>query len=822
MRVPLSWLRSCVELPQQEDARRVGERFVRIGLKVEGLDVLGADLTGPVVVGRVLAYEELTGFKKSIRWCQVDVGEPEPRGVVCGAANFAVGDRVVVALPGAVLPGGFAIGARKTYGHVSDGMICSARELGVGEDSAGILVLPPDVPVGTDAVAALRLRDEVLDLEVTPDRGYCLSMRGVAREAALAYDVAYADPAVRPLPEADASSYPVRVDDPATEVFVAMTVTGVDPAAPSPLHVQQRLRLAGMRPISLVVDVTNYVMLELGQPLAAYDRQRLQGPIVARRAHPAETLETLDGAKRELDPEDLVIADDSGPIGIAGVMGGASTEIGPTSRDVVIESARFDPVTFSRTARRHRLHSEAARRFARGVDPALQRIAAQRAVDLLVEHGGGRAEAGVTVVGHPPAPAVIRMPVDLPARVAGYPYTEAEVAHWLDAVGCRVRTAGEELEVEAPSWRPDLTDPYDLVEEVARLHGYDAIPAELPRAPAGRGLTRAQRARRQVGRALAAAGYVEAPSYPFVGTRTWDALGLDADDPRRRTARLANPLSDGEPELRTTLLPGLLATLRRNLSRGAGDLALFETGVVFRPRDAARPAPHLPVDRRPTDDELAALDAALPQQPRHVGAVLVGHRELPGWWGPGRRAGWVDAVDAAREVGRILGLELEMRTAEQAPWHPGRCAAVLLDGRPVGHAGELHPRVLAALDLPPRTAATELDLDALVAAVPDLVPAPHISTFPVATQDVALIVDAGVPAADVQAALVDGAGPLLESIRLFDLYRGPQVGEGRKSLAYALRFRAFDRTLTDEEAGAARDAAVAEAHRRTGAALRGG
>ncbi|MDP9398555.1 MAG: phenylalanine--tRNA ligase subunit beta, partial [Actinomycetota bacterium] len=624
MRVPVSWLRSYVDLPAGEDARSIGERFVRAGLKVEAISSLGADVQGPVVVGRVVSYEDLSGLKKPIRYCQVDVGEARPRGIVCGATNFAAGDVVAVSLPGSVLPGGFAIAARKTYGHVSDGMICSARELGLGDDSAGILVLPSDIPVGADAVEVLGLRNEVLELEVTPDRGYALSLRGVAREAATAYALPYADPAAIPTPAPTTDGYPVRVADPAAGVFVARTVTGIDPAAPTPLHLQQRLRLAGMRPVSLVVDVTNYVMLELGQPLAAYDRDRLHGALVARRAGPAETLETLDGAKRELDPDDLVIADESGAIGIAGVMGGASTEIGPGTRDVVIESAHFDPVTVSRTARRHRLHSEAARRFARGVDPALQAAAAERAVELLVAHGGGRAEPGVTVVGAPVPPVPIALPAELPARVVGTPYPAERVVALLQEVGCRVQPAGDVLEVTPPTWRPDLTDPYDLVEEVARLHGYEAIPSVLPRAPAGRGLTEGQQLRRRVGRVLAGAGFVEAPSYPFVGPRDWAALGLEPDDERRRSLRLVNPLSDEEPELRTTLLPGLLATLRRNLARGATDVALFETGTVFRPEDAAPPAPRPPVDRRPSSDELAALDAALPRQPHHLGAVLAG------------------------------------------------------------------------------------------------------------------------------------------------------------------------------------------------------
>jgi phenylalanyl-tRNA synthetase beta chain len=377
-----------------------------------------------------------------------------------------------------------------------------------------------------------------------------------------------------------------------------------------------------------------------------------------------------------------------------------------------------------------------------------------------------------------------------------------------------------------PSWRPDLTDPNDLAEEVIRLEGYENLPSTLPKPPAGRGLTGRQRLHRRIGRALAGAGYVEAPNYPFVGEQVFDQLGLAAEDPARRVVKLVNPLSDEEPALRTTLLPGLLGALRRNDGRGSHDLALFETGLVFHPREERRAAVHLPVDRRPTDEEIAALNAALPEQPRHASVVLAGAREQAGWWGKGRPADWADAIEAARTIAREAGAELVVRKGQYGPWHPGRCAELIVvaDGaeRVVGHAGELHPRVLKALGLPERTCAMELNLDALEEAGDGVPMAPGISTFPVATQDVALVVDKPVPAAEVEAALRAGAGELLESIRLFDVYENAeQLGEGRKSLAYALRFRAPDRTLTVDEASAARDAAVALAGERTGAVLRG-
>ncbi|MFE7707649.1 phenylalanine--tRNA ligase subunit beta [Streptomyces sp. NPDC057486] len=835
MRVPLSWLREYVDLPATETGRDVQAKLVDVGLEVETVEHIGAGLKGPLVVGQVLTIEELEGFKKPIRFCTVDVGSAngtgEPQEIVCGARNFAVGDKVVVVLPGAVLPGDFAIAARKTYGRTSHGMICSTDELGMGDDGThGIIVLSPEHEVGTDAIELLQLVDEVLDIAVTPDRGYCLSMRGVARETAIAYGLPLRDPALLDVPAPNAFGYPVKVADPiGCDRFTARTVVGLDPEARSPIWMQRRLQKAGMRPISLTVDITNYVMLELGQPLHAYDRTRIDGPIGVRRAQQGEKLTTLDGTARVLDAEDLVITDNRGPIGLAGVMGGANTEIadtqnGGSTTEVVIEAAHFDAISIARTARRHKLSSEASKRFERGADPQAAAAAAQRTVDLLVLLAGGTAEAGVTEVAAPSAPRTIPMPADHPDRVAGVAYGRETVVRRLQQVGCDVY-GQDELLVTVPSWRPDLSEPNDLAEEVIRLEGYENLPSTLPTPPSGRGLTDRQRLHRRVGRALAGAGYVEALNYPFIGDAVLDQLGFDADDARRRTVKLVNPLSDEEPALRTTLLPGLLGALRRNDGRGSHDLALFETGLVFRPTGEETAAVRLPVDHRPGDEQIAGLNAALPHQPRRAAVVLAGAREQAGWWGKGRPVGWADSIEAARAIAREAGVELIVRNDQHAPWHPGRCAALFVTANDaevlVGHAGELHPGVIKELHLPERTCAMEIDLDLLEQAVDGALQAPRISTFPVATQDVALIVAQDVPAADVEQALREGAGELLESLRLFDVFAGEQIGEGRKSLAYALRFRAPDRTLTVDEATAARDAAVALAAERTGAVLRG-
>lgn len=826
MRVPVSWLRDHVAFAEGDAAptvAQIADAFVRAGLEVEAVHRLGP-VSGPLVVGRVTEIEELTGFAKPIRYCLVDDGEPAPRGVVCGATNFAAGDLVVLARPGTVLPGDVAIGARTAYGRTSDGMICSAAELRLGEDHTGIIVLPGDAAMpGDSAVEVLGLDDAVIELAITPDRGYCLSVRGLARELAIAFDVPYDDPGLLEVPQVDAPSWPVHIEDEqGCRRFVVRQLSGIHAGAESPWWMRRRLHLAGMRPISLAVDVTNYVMLELGHPMHAFDAARLDGDLVVRRATEGEKLTTLDGVCRELDPDDIVICDAGGPISLAAVMGGESTEVGPQTTSLLLEAANWDPASVARAARRHKLPSEAARRFERGVDPALAPAAAELAATLLIRYGGGEVLPGRTDVGTPPSPVSVVMPIEEPDRVAGRAYERGATVRRLSQIGCAVEVASTHgtttVTVTPPSWRPDLVQPADLVEEVLRLEGYDTIPSTLPAAPPGRGLSAAQRRRRTISRALAGAGYVEVLPSPFVSAGSWDAFGLPEDDPRRRTVKLLNPLESDRDQLATTLLPGLLEALVRNIARGQRDVALYGMAPVVQPRPGAAAMPDVGVLDRPSDAEIAALIGALPGQPLHVGAVLAGQWEHRGWWGTGRQATWADAVQAARMVGHAAGVELEVSAAHTPPWHPGRCGALRVEGNLVGHAGELHPAVVEALGLPPRTCAMELDLDALPLTDPR--PAPLVSPYPPVLQDIALVVDASVPVAELTATLRRGAGELLEDVRLFDVYTGDQIGPGKRSLAFALRFRAPDRTLTVAEATAARDAAVAAAADTHGATLR--
>ncbi|MFV0464119.1 MAG: phenylalanine--tRNA ligase subunit beta [Nostocoides sp.] len=844
MRIPVDWLNEYVAVPADATGASIAAALVSVGLEEEGLH--GVDITGPLVVGRVLAMEpEPQKNGKTINWCTVDVGSAngtgDPQGIVCGAHNFAPGDLVVVILPGGVLPGGFAIGARKTYGHVSAGMICSVAELGLGQDHDGILVLTdrPDaaaLTVGQDAIGLLGLDRETVEVNVTPDRGYCFSIRGIAREYAHATGARFTDPVLalgQDAPAANGDGFPVRLDDDSPirgragcDRYVTRVVRGVDVGAPTPAWMATRLTEAGMRPISLPVDVTNYVMLGLGQPLHAFDLATVSGPIVVRRARAGEHLTTLDGTERALVETDLLITDIDGqrPIALAGVMGGQETEVTDATTDVLIEAAHFDAVSIARTARRHKLPSEASRRYERGVDPLLADAAAQLAVDLLCEHGGGTVDPGVTDVGSPELRGPITMDADLPARLVAVAYAHDRVVELLTEIGCTVTRVGDDdveiLTVTPPSWRPDLTTGPDLVEEVARIDGYEAIPSVLPTPPGGRGLTPGQQVRRVVANALAGQGLSEIWSAPFVGDERHTALGLDAQAERSLTVAIANPLSDEAPLMRTRLLSTMVDAVRRNVSRGQRDIGLFEIGLVVALDGPQQVAPTVDVGIHPDAATLARIHAAVPAQPRHVAMVLAGDRDRVGWWGPGRAADVTDVFELVQTIADALAVPIRFSAGEQAPFHPGRCAKVALsDGRVLGYAGELHPKAIGALDLPSRTVAAELDLDLLTSAVHP-VAARTLRTFPVAHSDVALVVDDSVPAGQVRAALTQGAGNDLESVDLFDVYRGDQIGHGKKSLAYRLTFRAADRTLTTEEVSRLRDVAVAAAGTTVGASQR--
>ncbi|WKD61100.1 Phenylalanine--tRNA ligase beta subunit [Corynebacterium ciconiae DSM 44920] len=825
-------LRAYAEQPDFSiESEQLDAAFVRVGFETEGYAPL-PEITGPLVIGRVESIEELTGFKKPIRFCHVNVGEANGTGqlqeIVCGARNFSEGSYVVVSLPGTVLPGGFEIAARKTYDHVSAGMICSAMELGLTEkQNPGIITLPAGVAEpGEDARPVLGLDDTVFEVNITPDRGYALSARGLSREIASSLNMPFVDPAADPavagidieVPEVNGSVINVDVQ-PETKArrFGLRAVRGIDPSVPTPFWMQRELMLCGQRPVNLATDVTNYVMLLLGTPMHAFDASLIQGDLVVRRATEGESLITLDHVERTLHSEDVVICDDNGVQSLAGVMGGSSSEVNENSTDIYLEAAIWDQITVARTSRRHKLSSEASRRFERGVDPNLVEAALDMAASLLARLGGGDVAAERTLVEvAEQEPVTVMMDVDFPSRYAGVNYEESVVVARLEEVGCVVARQNTTLAVTPPSWRPDITMDVDLVEEILRLEGLESIPSIVPTAPAGTGLTPAQRRRRAIGHALAYSGYAEILPTPFMETSILDQWGLDAEDDRRAVVTVQNPLESDHSVLGTTLLPAMLDAVKRNVARGHASVALFgQEQVAFKRADHS-PMPS--TAERPGEEEIEELRSSLPYQPLHVATVACGHKVFEGPWGEGRAYTYADAIESARIVAAAAGVELELANAEQLPWHPGRCAELRVHNTVVGYAGEMHPQVCKDTGLPPRTCAMELDVTSL--PLEENFPAPVLSAYPALLQDVALVVDEDIPAETVRTVVAQGAGELLEHVELFDIYRSDALGEGKKSLAFALRFRASDRTLTDEECNAARMAAVDLAKEKLDAAIR--
>ncbi len=816
MRAPLSWLREFAALPAKISPQEIADAFIRVGFEVEEIIQQGADLIGPLLIGKVLTIQEVTDQKKPIRYVGLDCGEKSTRYVICGATNFVVDDLVVVAIPGAVLSGNFAISARETYGKTSDGMICSTRELGLGQEHSGIMVVTgSSLKPGDDAISGLEINDVIFDLAINPDRGYALSIRGLAREIAGAFDCQYRDPvdALRRLsyPE-NGSGVKATIGDPTcASVFYLRTVTGFNPQAPSPLWMRRRIEKMGMRSISLVVDVTNYVMLELGQPLHAFDAKKVSGGLTIRRAGSSVEFTTLDGQVRKLDPDDMVVADSVEVLALAGVMGGQKSEISETTTDIAVEAARFDPIAIARNSRRHKLSTEASRRLERSVDPSLAEFASARFVQLLCENSSAQ-HLSTDHDGEPRFAPVVTIDPSYISRTLGIDVPASQVAQILRTIGCDVDETT--FTIDPPSWRSDLLSAADFTEEVARMIGYEEISSLLPPRPLTASLTHGQKRIRTISAALAAQGFTEVLNYPFTSDELIKSLGYRAE--RGATYRLANPFSEESPVLRTHLLPGLLQVAQRNIGRGAKDFAIFEIGSIFRNSQKLIPAISPALGKKPSAKEITAIFASVPPQPIHCAGLLVGKIGTDSWQGNVRSFTWSDALAYVESILRLANLKWEIKRSDFAPWHPGRCAEFLVNGAPVAHAGELHPRVVAQFALPARACAFVVNLDAL----PDsaIVRAQEILTMPVAVQDLALIVDASVTAAELEQALRIGAGELLESITLFDRY--DKLGDGKISLAFTLTFRAPDRTLTGAEVAQAREGAVASASAKCGAVAR--
>ena len=794
MKIPLRWLQEFIELPRTDPAELSGI-LTMLGHEVESFDVLEAGWTD-VVVGKV---EEITAHPDAdkVRVCQVDTGSGSEQ-IVCGAWNFADGAYVAVARPGAILPGDFEIGRRTIRGVDSNGMICSESELGLGEDHTGILVLDGEPVPGSAFVDLVELPDVVFDLAITNNRPDAMSLVGIARDLAAHFEIDYRVPE-RPLTTVPGStSISVAIEDPSgCRRFTAREIRGVEVGS-SPLWVRHRLRKAGMRSIANIVDVTNYVMLELGHPLHAFDADTISGGLLTvKRAEAGQTLETLDGEVRTLGADDLIIYDADGPTSMSGTMGGARSEVSPSTVNVLMEAASWDPPTIMYMSRRHGLMSEASTRFERGVDPNLTDQANARAAAMVVELcGGGVLEEVIDEIAVEVRPVRVDLTLADVERLLGPGFTTEEVSGILTRLGMTVEGT-DPMMVTVPTYRPDVTRPADLIEEVARIHGYEQFGATLPTGPGG-GLTPEQKRARRLTSALVGLGMHQTVTLPFVNQADLARLGwTDA----ARLLTVTNPLREEEGTMRPTLLPALLDVARHNFSYGMSEVALFETARVF----LAEPW---------------SEDPRLPEQKTTLAWVIVGGV------GPrllGKEAPPADAevsLSLLRHVMAVLGhRDFAIEPAEAPGYHPGRSATVRLGGSQIGHVGELSPRANREFEIPGRVAIGELDLQALLAQV-DPVIGLSPSVFPHVDFDLSFLLPSDLAVGRLIEATTGAAADLVESARVFDVFRGPGIDEGNRAVAIRYRLRSTDRTLTNEEVSPVRQDMISAAEE-LGARLRG-
>jgi phenylalanyl-tRNA synthetase beta chain len=804
MRVSLKWLKELVDVDLS--VSELVDRLDLTGTAVESVESAGSALEG-VVVGQILAKERHPEADKL--WVtSVDVGDGEPRQIVCGAQNFDAGDKVPVALVGATLPNGMTIKKAKLRGVTSEGMNCSADELGLGGDHGGLLILPPDAPVGVPFAEYRGLSDSILDLEVTPNRPDCMSVAGVAREVG----AVLGRPAKMPASSPDETGEPVdasvvvTIDD--AELcprYTARLIRNVE-IGPSPEWLVERVQAAGARSINNIVDITNYVMFELGQPLHAFDADTLgkaadgRVSIDVRRARAGEHMTTLDGQERELTSDTLLITDPTGPIALAGVMGGETTEVGEATVNILLESASFLPSSVSHTRRRLSLLSEASARFERGVDPAGCAAALDRAAALMAELAGGEVSPGI-VDTYPlhAEPRRLTLRIARLHAILGAAIPAPEAAAILTRLGCEVTVRAGELDVLAPTFRPDLEREIDLIEEVLRVFGMERIEATLP---AGRErvgeLTRPQRWRERIGATLRACGLNETMTYSFADPADVGRL-RDVLSEGELMPELLNPMSAEQSVLRRTLLPGLLRSVSYNQRRGVVDVHLYEIGSTYR----------------------SALGRKQPKERAMVAGVLAGSWHRPTWNDAAEPLGFFDAKGVLESLMRDLGAEkFSVREAEHPFLQPGRAADVVLGGEVIGWLGEVHPLVCAEFEASAPVTAFELDLASLVRAAKDVKRFTDVPRFPSVELDLALVVDEAISAQRVEQAVRSAGGKLLESVRVFDVYRGKGIDPGKKSVALALTYRASDRTLTAEEVDATHERLVRKACAAVGGELR--
>ncbi len=807
MKAPLSWLRDYVDI--QMDVEELASRLALTGTEVERVTDVGVpgddQNLGRFVVGKVLECVRHPNADK-LSVCTVDIGAEAPQTIVCGAPNVAAGQTVAVVLPGGVMPDGTCIREAKLRGVVSAGMILSEAELGLAAKSAGTMELPDAWEAGKRLIDYFAIADQVLEVEVTPNRPDCLSVRGLAREIAAITGARFDEEIAFPYPETDRrveEDIAIEVRDPdICPRYAGRVIRGVT-IQDSPFWMKARISHAGMRPISNVVDVTNYVLWALGQPLHAFDLHTIRGGrIVVRRAYPGEEITTLDNEHRVLTDDMLVIADAQQASVVAGVMGGLESEITENTTDILLEGANFSGPSIMRTEAALGLRSEASTRYEKGLDPEIIPLALDMACKLLVELCGGTVSTGTVDVRTEPRPEVVlRLRPERVERVLGEKVTGAEMTAILVQLGCDVqRRRDETYAVSVPSFRADLAREIDLIEEIARIHGLDQIPPTLPARREGwGGLTPKQTYMRSIEDLLAGAGLCQIIAYSFLDEKWADRLRLAENDPRRATVRLSNPLSGDQAVMRSMLLPGLLATAQRNTAVREERVHIFELGRVFRPSAAE-----------------------LPEEMSHVGVLICGDWEADSWLRADVRVDYYLGKGVVERLCAGLDRDLKFVAAGEPFLHPGKSASLQDEkGRYVGWLGEVHPLVLQAYDLKDPVVALELDADLLFASGSAATTFKDLFAYPEVEQDLALVVGSTLPAAAVVESLRRCGGALLQDVAIFDVYEGSQVGQGKKSLALRLSFRAADRTLSEAEVNELRETMVATVRKELGAELRG-
>lgn len=804
MFVSYKWLQEYVDL-SGITPEELAERITKSGIEVEGVEILNEGLKG-VVIGHVLEREQHPNADK-LNKCLVDIGEENPVQIICGAPNVDKGQKVAVATVGAVLPGNFKIKKAKLRGEESNGMICSLQELGIEgklvakEYSEGIFVFPNEVTVGEDALEKLNRDDQILELGLTANRADCMSMIGVAYEVAAILDreVKLPSPTVSPVAE-KASDY-IKITVEAKEdnpLYVAKVIKNVK-IAPSPLWMQGRLMAAGIRPHNNVVDITNYILLEYGQPLHAFDYDRLGSKeILVRRAKSGEKIVTLDDAERTLTEEHLVITNGSEPVALAGVMGGASSEVQSDTTTVLLESAYFKGTTVRTASKDMGLRSEASARFEKGVDPNRVRPAAERAAELLALYADGdvlegAAEADTLQV----EPAIISIALEKINRVIGTEMSLQEVENIFARLQFETNTDNETITVTVPTRRGDITIEEDLIEEVARLYGYDNIPTTLPVGSQAPGyLTEYQKKRRIVRAVLEGAGLYQAITYSLTNPTKATQYALET----RKPIELSMPMSEEHSQLRLSILPQLLEVVKYNLARQNDSVALYETGAVF----------------------LASEKDELPEEREHLAVAITGLWHEHGWQGEKKEVDFFVLKGIVEGLFIQLGLEkrVEYRKAVLEGMHPGRTAEIILSGKRIGFIGQVHPTVQKELDLK-ETYVFELLLEAVFAEVVEPLHYEAIPRYPSITRDIALVVDTEKVAGELETIIVAAGGKLLKDVHVFDLYEGERMEPGKKSLAFSLKYFDPEKTLTDEEVTKVHDKVLAAVKEQAGAVLRG-